>query len=290
MAAGNGSRYGALKQFDELGPNNEFLFEFSIYDAVYYGFDHIVIVTKEQFVSNIYDYLSKRLPKNVKIDVIAQKIDDIPKGINIGFNREKPWGTAHAVWVTQNYIFSDFVVINADDYYGKNAFKEAATFIKQNTSKSTYGLVPYNLKDTLSNYGSVSRGICKVKDKILKGIQELTKIKKEDNSIIDIDSNTKLIGDEPTSMNFWIFNPSVFDHIEGQLNNFLAKEENIKKGEIYIPLIIEELIESKKVTVKLTNSTSSWFGVTYADDKENAIKQLKNRTKNKEYPEPLWKH
>ncbi len=289
MAAGNGSRYGALKQFDELGPNKEFLFEFSIYDAILQGFNHIVIITKEQFVKTIKDYLLKRLAQNITIDVIAQKVDDLPRGINIDFKREKPWGTAHAVWVAKNLINNNFVVINADDYYGKYAFKKAAEFINNNTSKNTYGLVPYHLKNTLSKFGSVSRGICKVQNNLLLSIEELTKIKMDDQVIMDIDSKTNLTGDEPTSMNFWIFNPLIFDQIEKDLKVFLARETHIKKGEIYIPLVIKNLIDSKKSTVKLTDSASSWFGITYADDKTNAVRLLKNKTNLKEYPTPLWK-
>ena len=290
MAAGNGSRYGALKQFDEMGPNNEFLFEFSIFDAINSGFNHIVIVTKEQFVIKINEYLSKKIPKNVKLDVIAQKIEDTPLSKTKIIKREKPWGTAHAVWTARNCIFNDFIVINADDYYGKDAFQKAAKFIKNNEAKNKYGLVPYYLKDTLSENGSVSRGVCNIEEDVLVGIKELLKIEKEGDTIFDSDSNTKLSGKEPVSMNFWIFNTSIFDKIEKQFKNFLKKDENIKNGEIFIPFIIQKLIDSKDVTVKPTKPTSTWFGVTYADDKDNAIQLLKNMSDNNEYPTPLWKN
>ena len=290
MAAGNGSRYGALKQFDELGPNKEFLFEFSIFDAIESGFDHIVIVTKEHFVEKIKDYLSKRIPKNVKLDVVAQKIEDIPLSITKKFKREKPWGTAHAVWITRNYISNDFIVINADDYYGKDAFKKSAKFISDNETKDKYGLVPYYLKDTLSDHGSVSRGVCKIDDGVLVGIKEMLEIEERGTMIFDADSNTKLTGNEPASMNFWIFNISIFNAIEKQLEIFLDNDDNIKNGEIYIPIVIEKLIDSKKASVKPTKSTSSWFGVTYAEDKSNALQLLKSKSDDNEYPKPLWKN
>ncbi len=290
MAAGNGSRYGALKQFDELGPNKEFLFEFSIFDAIKSGFDHIVIVTKEHFVEKIYDYLSERIPKNIKIDVIAQKVEDIPLSIIKKFKREKPWGTAHAVWIARNYISNDFIVINADDYYGKDAFKKAAKFIRENETRNNYGLVPYYLKDTLSDHGSVSRGVCKIKDGMLVGIKETLKIEKKGDIIFDVESNTKLTGDEPASMNFWIFNTSIFNAIEKQLELFLENDDNINNGEFYIPIVIEKLISSKKASVKPTKSTSSWFGVTYAEDKSNALQLLKSKSDDNEYPTPLWKN
>ena len=290
MAAGNGSRYGALKQFDELGPNNEFLFEYSIYDAINYGFDHIVIVTKEKFILKIKNYLSKRIARNIKIDIIAQKIDDIPIRINKNFTREKPWGTSHAVWVTRNFIFDDFVVINSDDYYGKDAFKKAAIFINENKSTNIFGLVPYKLKDTLSVHGSVSRGICQVDGTILNSINELINIEKKGDTIVDFDSNTILSGHEFTSMNFWIFNPSIFDKIEKQIREFLNNIENIEKGEIFIPFVIKKLIDLNKASVKLTKPTSSWFGITYADDKFDAMQLIKNMIRDKEYPMQLWKN
>ncbi len=290
MAAGNGSRYGALKQFDKLGPKNEFLFEYSIYDALQNGFDHIVIITKEQFVVELKAYLQKRLPKNIKIDVIAQKNEDLPSEVSKTFDRDKPWGTAHAVWVARNLINNGFVVINADDYYGRDAFKRSAEFINKKVNEKQYGLVPYSLKDTLSDHGSVSRGICQVENGLLIGIRELIKIERNNSSIMDKNTNTNLIGDEPTSMNFWIFDPSIFSEIGSQLVEFLSNKANIENGEIYIPLVIQHLIEQKNTKIKLTDASSSWFGITYPEDKSNAIRLLKEMTIKKLYPSPLWRN
>ena len=160
MAAGRGSRYGKLKQFDGLGPNEEFLMEFSIYDAIENGFDHIVVITQRDNVAFLRDHLIDRLPGSVKLDVIAQELSDLPEGSAYKVERQKPWGTAHAVWSARNLIKNPFAVINADDYYGKNAYKNAAGFIAKNIDNDNYALVAYTLSDTLSEHGSVSRGVC----------------------------------------------------------------------------------------------------------------------------------
>ena len=165
MAAGSGSRYGALKQFDTLGPAKEFLFEYSIYDAVSNDFNHIVIITKSDYVDDIKAYLTLRVPGEIKIDVIPQETANVPKSILKVPIREKPWGTAHAVWVAKEYIANDFIIINADDFYGNDAFRKASHFIDSNADENIFGIVPYQLKETLSKYGTVSRGFCKFKNK-----------------------------------------------------------------------------------------------------------------------------
>jgi len=247
MAAGNGSRYGALKQFDKLGPKNEYLFEFSIYDAIQNGFDHVVIITKKQFVKEIKIYLQKRLSNQIKLNVLSQSVEDLPQGVTDSFHREKPWGTAHAVWAARNYINESFVVLNADDYYGKGAFKKASDFIKANTSMNKFGLVSYHLKDTLSIFGDVSRGICEVENDQLNKISELIKIESVNHEIRDFATDTVLTGKEPVSMNFWICTPIIFDAIEKQFIEFLSNENNVKEGELYIPLVIQKMIDKKSI-------------------------------------------
>ena len=202
MAAGSGSRYGKLKQFDNLGPNGEFLMEFSIYDAINNGFEHIVIVTKGENQDFLKKYLKSRIPNSVKLDVLAQKTDDIPQGSNFSVVRKKPWGTAHAVWTARDVINSSFVIINADDYYGQNAFKGAAEFILTQKNDASFALVGYKLEDTLSEFGTVSRGVCTLKDNFLKTIIERTKIIKKNGTIIDEDSKNTLDPKSTVSMNF----------------------------------------------------------------------------------------
>ncbi|MCK0146122.1 sugar phosphate nucleotidyltransferase [Arenibacter sp. F26102] len=288
MAAGSGSRYGKLKQFDDLGPKEEFLMEFSLYDALKNGFDHIVAITKKENVDYLRDHLSSRLPKNVKLDVLAQEITDLPEGVSFTGDRAKPWGTAHAVWTARNVIDKPFAIINADDYYGKNAFESAASFIKNNGSQETFGLIAYILKNTLSEHGSVSRGVCKSENGKLTSINEHTKIEAQDNVIIDTDSDTKFTGEELVSMNFWVCQPSIFPFITEYLKEFIGNEDNIAKGEIYLPFAIKEMINSNLIDVDVIPSASQWFGVTYASDKEMAVSELQRMTDNKEYTSPLW--
>jgi len=290
MAAGSGSRYGKLKQFDDLGPAGEFLLEFSVYDALKVGFNHIVLVTKAANKEFLQDYLSPRLPKNIKLDVVVQDIIDLPPGVSIDTsNRVKPWGTAHAVWSARHVVKSDFVIINADDYYGSQAFEGAANFVKNNTSKSTYAIVGYNLKDTLSEHGSVSRGVCNVEDEYLVSIEEHTKIEAINGEIIDADSSRTLDPDTIVSMNFWICNTSIFDYIETYFNNFLQIPENLEKSEIYLPFVAQEMMTNGLIDVNVITANSQWFGVTYYEDKGEAVATLQNLTDKNHYPTPLWK-
>lgn len=289
MAAGSGSRYGKLKQFDELGPAEEFLMEFSIFDALSVGFTHIVVITKAANQSFLQDYLSKRLPQGIALDVLVQDITDLPEAITLEVKREKPWGTAHAVWTARKVINSDFVIINADDYYGKQAFEGAANFVKNNASNKTYALVGYNLKDTLSEHGSVSRGVCSVDDDHLISIEEHTKIEAVDGEIIDADSGRVLNPDTIVSMNFWICNPSIFNYIETYFSNFLQIPENLEKSEIYLPFVAQEMMANGLIDIHVISSNSEWFGVTYYEDKAEAVKTLQDLTNKNQYPTPLWK-
>jgi NDP-sugar pyrophosphorylase family protein len=289
MAAGSGSRYGKLKQFDELGPAKEFLMEFSIFDAISVGFTHIVVITKAANQSFLQEYLSKRLPQKIALDVLVQDINDLPEGIKLDSKREKPWGTAHAVWTARNVIQSEFVIINADDYYGKQAFEGAAHFIKNNNAKNIYALVGYQLKDTLSEHGSVSRGVCSVEEEHLISIEEHTKIEAVDEKIIDEDSGRILDPDTIVSMNFWICNPSIFNYIETYFKNFLSIPENLEKSEIYLPFVAQEMMANGLIDIHVISSNSEWFGVTYYEDKAEAVNTLAQLTKNGKYPTPLWK-
>ena len=288
MAAGSGSRYGKLKQFDGLGPNEEFLLEYSIFDAINYGFDHIVVITKAANQEFLIEYLSERLPNTIKLDVIVQDIKNLPEGINLTTERIKPWGTAHAVWCAKDVIDDEFVIINADDYYGKKAFEGAANFIKTTESNNTYGIVGYSLKDTLSNHGSVSRGVCSVENDHLISIQEHTKIVRLDDIIVDEDSGNELEPDTIVSMNFWICNPSIFDYIETYFANFLNVPENLEKSEIYLPFVAQEMMVNGLININVIDSKSDWFGVTYYEDKTEALNTLKSLTEDYQYPSPLW--
>ncbi len=289
MAAGSGSRYGKLKQFDNLGPASEFLLEFSIHDALKVGFDHIVLVTKAANKEFLQEYLSPRLPKGIQLDVVIQDINDLPAGVSIDTSeRVKPWGTAHAVWAARHVVKSDFVIINADDYYGSQAFEGAANFVKNSTSKNTYAIVGYNLKDTLSEHGSVSRGVCSADGEHLVSIEEHTKIEDVNGEIIDADSGRTLDPETIVSMNFWICNTSIFDYIETYFSNFLQIPENLEKSEIYLPFVAQEMMTNGLIDVNVITANSQWFGVTYYEDKGEAVATLQSLTDNNHYPTPLW--
>jgi len=286
MAAGSGSRYGKLKQFDDLGPNGEFLMEFAIFDAIQNNFEQIVVITKKENVHFLEEHLSKRLPKTIKLNVLAQELTDLPNGVSFTGERKKPWGTAHAVWTARNVIDGPFVVINADDFYGQSAYKKAADFIK--SDENAYALLGYTLKDTLSEHGSVSRGVCEVEGDNLISVQERLKLIQKEGKIVDEDTNLEFTGDEQASMNFWVCRPSIFDKIESEFRLFLKDEDRIANSELYIPLMIQEMLQANEIEVKCIPSGGDWFGVTYASDKETAMDSLKKKSDSGKYPAPIW--
>lgn len=290
MAAGKGSRYGKLKQFDDLGPNGEFLMEFSIYDAISNGFDHIVVITQKDNVEFLQGYLSERLPSHVSLDVLAQELTDLPAGARFAGERPKPWGTAHAVWTARNVITNPFVAINADDYYGQEAYARAAAFIRDSQAPDAFGLVAYTLKDTLSPHGSVSRGVCSQEGSSLVSVDERIEIEDREGQIRDADSGLTFTGNELVSMNFWVCQPSIFPKIESDFRKFLSTAEDPTKGEIYLPFVIQDMLRTGSARVEVIPAESQWFGVTYAADKERAVKALEELAEAGKYPAPLWDH
>ena len=290
MAAGRGSRYGKLKQFDDMGPNGEFLMEFSIHDAITNGFEHIVVITQKDNVDYLREYLSERLPSGVSLDVLAQELTDLPAGSQFAGERPKPWGTAHAVWTARNVISNPFAVINADDYYGQAAYSHAADFIKKTDSDEAFGIVAYTLKDTLSPYGSVSRGVCSQEGKSLLSVDERLEIAESDGQIKDSDSGLNFSGEELVSMNFWVCQPSIFPKIEADFKAFLNTLEDPAKGEIYLPFVIQDMLRTGSAQVEVIPSESKWFGITYAADKEKAMAELARLSNAGKYPAPLWKN
>ncbi|WP_430908177.1 nucleotidyltransferase family protein [Maribacter sp. 2-571] len=288
MAAGSGSRYGKLKQFDDLGPKGEFLMEFAMYDAIKNGFDHVVVITKKENVVFLKDHLTGRLPESVRLDVLAQELTDLPEGVTFTGERPKPWGTAHAVWTARNVINDPFCVINADDFYGQSAYANAATFIKENPQEDHYALVGYTLKDTLSEHGSVSRGVCKTDGDALISVDERLKLEQKGDKVVDADSGLEYTGDELASMNFWICRPSIFNVIEEEFRTFLQDDHLIKTSELYIPKTIQTMLKDGLAKVKVVPTKDQWFGVTYASDREVAVESLQQKTDAGQYVSPLW--
>ena len=290
MAAGSGSRYGKLKQFDELGPCKEFLMEFSIHDAVKAGFNHIVLITRKENKDYLNQYFKKRLSKHVKINVVVQEATHLPEICNKDYKRKKPWGTAHAIWCAKNFVSEDFAIINADDFYGYNSFKNAFQHMKRTENNNNFGLVCYKLSETLSEFGSVSRGVCKVENNKLVSINEYLKIQQEENNIIiDSSSGKKLEKNDPVSMNFWICKKDFFIYLEDYIIKCIKELKNIEKDEIYLPFAIKEYSKSNNIDINVINSSSKWFGITYIQDKRKGVEKLKELTENKHYPSPLWK-
>ena len=288
MAAGSGSRYGKLKQFDELGPSGEFLMEFSIYDAIKSGFNHIVLITKRENKDFLYNYLREKIDNSIKLDVVVQEVDNLPEGILANSARQKPWGTAHAVWCAREYIDTDFAIINADDYYGSKAFEKAARFFNDSYDQNNYGLVSYRLKNTLSEFGSVSRGVCKVSNGKLDSINEHLKIEKNKNIIIDHDSGNILSEKDYVSMNFWLCKSNFFVHLDEYIKEEMENLDDIEKSEIYLPFAAQKLLSENIINIDVVDSESKWFGVTYREDKDNSVKKLESYTREGIYPNPLW--
>ena len=288
MAAGSGSRYGKLKQFDELGPSGEFLMEFSIYDAIKSGFNHIVLITKRENKDFLYNYLREKIDNSIKLDVVVQEVDNLPEGIIANSARQKPWGTAHAVWCARDYINTDFAIINADDYYGSKAFEKAARFFNHSDDQNNYGLVSYRLKNTLSEFGSVSRGVCKVSNGKLDSINEHLKIEKNENIIIDHDSGNILSEKDYVSMNFWLCKSNFFEHLNEYIKEEIENLDDIEKSEIYLPFAAQKLLSENIINIDVVDSESKWFGVTYREDKDNSVKKLALYSKEGIYPTPLW--
>ncbi|MRI00633.1 UTP--glucose-1-phosphate uridylyltransferase [Kriegella sp. EG-1] len=288
MAAGSGSRYGKLKQFDDLGPNGEFLMEFGIYDAIKNGFEQIVVITKKEHVEFLEEHLSSRLPENIELNVLAQEVTDLPHGCVFDGERPKPWGTAHAVWTARNVIDGPFVVLNADDFYGQPAYENAANFMRDHYDDNVYALVGYTLKDTLSEHGSVSRGVCQVEGDNLVSVDERLKLVPKDGGVFDEDSGNTYTGEEHVSMNFWVCKPSIFEKIESDFRTFLDDDKLARTSELYIPKTIQEMLQAGEIDVKVVPSGGEWFGVTYASDREVAVKSLQNKTDTGKYIAPLW--
>jgi len=292
LSAGMGSRFGGLKQVEPVGPNGEAIIDYSIYDAIRAGFGKVVFIIRESFADAFKENFDKKLKGKIDVRYVFQELDMLPEGFNLPEGREKPWGTAHAILVSRDVINEPFCALNADDFYGFNAYKAMAKFLIESTDPKEYAMVGYNLNDTLSEFGSVSRGICEEDtNKNLVKIVETLKIVKRENKIISIEndgSETSLTGNEIASMNNWGFKPSVFGELEKRFTQFLKTEIDKPKSEMYIPSVVFDLIDDKDATVKVLEANSPWFGVTYKEDKPFVIEKINALIAKGEYPEKIW--
>jgi len=291
LAAGMGSRYGKLKQLDAFGPSGETIIDYSIHDAIKAGFGEIVFIIREYFKEEFKTRFDSKWGDRIKCTYVTQELDKVPKGSTYIESREKPWGTAHAVWVAKDYINGPFAVINADDYYGTHSFKVLTNFFDNEKGKD-YAVVAYYLKNTLSEHGTVNRGVCYQNDEgNLTKVVECTKIaRKEDGSITypDGDSEGSLTDETLVSMNMWAFQPSYFDYATKSFSEFLAKDGDKLKSEYYIPSLVDQLINDGELNVKVLDTDSDWFGVTYMDDKPFVMEKLNKLIKDGIYPDNLF--
>lgn len=295
LAAGMGSRYGGLKQIDPIGPSGETILDYSIYDAIRAGFGKIMFIIRKDIEQDFKEVFVNKLEKHIEIDWVFQELDKLPKGFEVPRGRTKPWGTGHAVMMVADKVKESFAVVNADDFYGADAFITLADFFasQEKENKHDYAMVAYELANTLSDFGSVSRGICQTNERgWLQSVKERTKIQRTGAGIADNEADGNLFPlqeDALVSMNFWGFDPSLFGHIEQEFTGFLKSALDHTKSEFYIPFIVDNLIKSGKERVKVLHNPGQWFGITYQEDKPMVVKKIQDLISQGNYPENLWK-
>jgi len=286
MAAGMGSRYGGLKQLDAVGPNGETIIDFSVYDAIRAGYNKVVFIIREDFEKQFKQKISNKYKDKIDVEIVYQDLNDLPRSFRCPNERSKPWGTGHAILAARNAISEPFVAINGDDFYGKESFKVLSNYYS--SVKSGFAMAAFQLDKTLSENGSVSRGICEQNSNELVTVVETHDIKKNSAGIIECDSDIPLLGSELVSMNMWGFTPTLFDHLEKMFNDFLMENISDLKSEFLIPSVINDLIEKNIEKVQVLETQSTWFGVTYAEDKPFVENQIKELIQKGEYPVSLF--
>ncbi len=294
LAAGMGSRYGGLKQVDPMGPSGETLLDYSVSDALRVGFERIVFIIRRDIEAEFRERIGSRYKGNVAVDYVFQQLDFLPNGFSVPADRTKPWGTAHAIWCAREAVTEPFAAINADDFYGRETYEVIGKFLKVAAPASPrFAMAGYRLDHTLSEHGSVARGVCQVDASgKLVTISECTGIERLESEILQKDaggSTRKFRGDEPVSMNFWGLTPAIFPLIEDQLAAFLSTSCSDPKAECYIPVVIGEMIARGQATLDVLPTAADWFGVTYREDKPQVMRALERLHSGGVYPTPLWK-
>jgi hypothetical protein len=291
LAAGMGSRYGGIKQMDSFGPSGETIIDYSIYDAIQSGFGKIVFIIRDDFAEAFKNIFEPKLKGKVETDYVMQEMDSFTNDFKLSTERTKPWGTAHAVLCAKDAIHEPFAVINADDFYGRDAFEKAAKFLKEEISPETWCIIGYQLSKTLSENGTVSRGVCQVDDDgNLVSIAERIKIYPEGNKIIYEENNakTELPADTSVSMNFWCFHQNAFDYIQKLFQRFLQENGDKPKAEFFIPIVGDAFIKEKLGKIKVIQTSAQWFGVTYREDAPGVKKSIETLVESDAYPKKLW--
>ena len=290
LAAGMGSRYGGLKQIEPVGPSGETIIDYSIYDAMRAGFGKLVFVIRKDIEEPFKEVVGARFEKRIAVDYVFQELDKIPAEFQVPAGRTKPWGTTQAILMTADVIHEPFAVINADDFYGAESYRVLAQQLQ--SGSPDYAMVGFVLRNTLSDFGTVARGVCDVSDDgYLKAISELTAIGRDGAHAKNTDGEgkvTMLTGDEPVSMNFWGFTPQVFGQLGQHFKRFLEANGGDLKKECYIPSTVNDIMVAGQGKVKVLHSNDSWFGVTYRQDHEYVVDSIKSLVKAGTYPESLW--
>ena len=293
LAAGMGSRYGGLKQIDGVGSHGEPIIEFSIYDAKQAGFEKVVLIIRKEHEEAFRSCLTDKIARHMEVEFAYQDMHDIPEGIEIPEGREKPWGTTHALLACRNIVKEPIAIINADDFYGKDAYKVIYNYLINDIQDDEYAMVGYPCINTLTDNGTVTRGWCQEKDGYLSEITEIQKIAKKGNeAIYEENGEWKAMPDNAlVSMNFWGFTPKIFDECAPVFESFIRKgiKENPMKCEHVIPTAIGTLVSEKKCNVRMLSSKDHWFGVTYKEDKPDVMAKIARMREEGIYPDILWK-
>lgn len=290
MAAGMGSRFGGLKQIEPMDEYGNFIIDYSIYDAIRVGYDKVVFIIKKENYDIFRDTIGKRIENKIKVEYVFQELNDLPKGYDVCLERVKPWGTGHAILSCKNVVNEPFTIINADDFYGLDAYKKASEFISKNNGD--YAMTGYAVKNTITENGKVKRGVCDISDGYVVKIVE-SEIEYTDNKYIATplngDDSFEISPDTIVSMNMFTFTPRIFDFLEKEFPKFLDKnKDNILKCEFLIPDLVFKQMKEENVKVEVLNTNSKWLGVTYKEDKNNVVNKLKELVDSGEYKKGLW--
>ena len=291
MAAGMGSRFGGLKQIEPIDNNGNFIIDYSIYDAIKCGFDKVVFIIKKENYDIFRKTIGSRIESQIKVEYVFQELDNLPDNYTVPACRVKPWGTAHAILCCKDIVKENFVIINSDDFYGYDAFKTISSYLN-NKKDNNYAMVGYLANNTITDNGSVKRGVCQITDNYLEKIIECSVERKDDAIVaspLDGSPSFTIQEETPVSMNMFAFTPEIFSYLEERFTKFLEdNKDNIEKCEYLIPDVVYEQIKNKMVQVEVLNTSARWYGITYKDDKESLVKAINNLVSSGQYPNNLW--
>ena len=285
MAAGMGSRYGGLKQLDSVGPNQETIIDYSVYDAIRAGFDKVIFVIRKEFYNEFRSLITDKYLGKIKVEFAFQELENLPADFSFPEERKKPWGTGHAILSAKDVIQEPFVAINGDDFYGLESFKVVADYYQNGGSE--FSMVAFQLDNTLSDFGSVTRGLCTLKGNKLDTVIETGGLIMSEKGMTS-DRNIHLNGKEPVSMNVWGFTPDLFGYLESMFIQFLKEEGSALKSEYLIPSVVNNLIQTDRKSVHILHSGAKWFGVTYKEDKSYVMEEIKKLIRDGHYPKNLF--